>query len=48
MNGLGSDSTATTKTFNFELSGSLPVLYGGTGIAGLGTIGQVLSTGKFF
>ena len=31
VNGLGSDSTTTNKTFNFELSGVLPVLYGGTG-----------------
>ena len=42
VNGLGSDSTFTSKTFNLELSGILPVAYGGTGLSTVGTVGQVL------
>lgn len=44
VNGSNSDSTYTNKTFNLELSGTLPTLYGGTGLSTIGTENQILSS----
>src|SRR6476646_7117670 len=44
VNGQASDSTYTSKTFNLELSGILPIAHGGTGLSSAGTADQVLSS----
>lgn len=44
VNGLNSDSTYTNKTFNLELSGTLPTEFGGTGLSTIGAVNQILSS----
>ncbi len=42
VNGMGSDSTTTSKTFNLELSGVLPPDFGGTGLDTTGLNNELL------
>ena len=46
VNGMGSDSTSSSLTFNltFNSDSPIPVIYGGTGIGSVGTTGQVLTS----